>query len=186
MPLNHSNKYSELTPDQFQLIGKVIIEFSNIEFLTGIILSRLLMTPEYLGRTYTDQMNFSDRINAIKNALAIHVERYSSQIISKELTDEIKSVIDNITSIRSYRNYFSHYCWMRTNDNEIFGTPLSGRLPALNRQNKDSLSLSNKKIQNIYSKAYKILDDVWRLVDKLPEIEESLEVAKKLHFKSQK
>ena len=75
---------------------------------------------------------------------------------------------------------------MRTNDNEIFGTPLSGRLPALNRQNKDSISLSNKKIQNIYSKAYKILDDVWRLVDKLPEIEESLEVAKKLHFKSQK
>jgi len=61
MPLNHTSKYSDLTPDQFTLIGKVIIEFSNIEFMLGVILSRLLITPEFLGRTYTDQMNFAKK-----------------------------------------------------------------------------------------------------------------------------
>jgi len=179
MPLIHTNNYTELTQYQFTLIGKLIIEFANIEFLLGVILSRLLITPEFLGRTYTDQMNFAKRVDAIKNALNLHKQRYSSQIISKELTSNIKSIIDEITSIRSYRNYFSHYCWMRSNDNEIFGTPLSGKIPETKDKNDGSIILSNIKLQNLYEKAFEIVDKLKQLVDRLPEIEESLNVAKK-------
>jgi hypothetical protein len=52
MPINHSSKYSELTDDQYKLIGKVITEFSNLDFLLGNLLSRMLIMPEFLGRTY--------------------------------------------------------------------------------------------------------------------------------------
>ena len=65
MPLNHTSIYAELTEDHFIAIGKLVIEWSNIEFLLGVLLSRLLITPEYLGRTYTDELNALKIKNAI-------------------------------------------------------------------------------------------------------------------------
>ena len=47
--LNHS-KYSDLTAAQYEALGKLFVEWSNIEFMLGLILSRLLFTPEFLGR----------------------------------------------------------------------------------------------------------------------------------------
>jgi hypothetical protein len=43
MPLNHT-PYSDLTQEQAALIGRIGIEWSNVEFLLGQLLSRLLMT----------------------------------------------------------------------------------------------------------------------------------------------
>jgi hypothetical protein len=42
MPLNHTSEYAELIDEQFALIGRLVIEWSNIEFLLGVLLSRLL------------------------------------------------------------------------------------------------------------------------------------------------
>jgi len=147
--------------------------------MLGVILSRLLITPEFLGRTYTDQMNFAKKVDAIKNALDLHKKRYSFQIFSEELATNTKAILDEITSIRSFRNYFSHYCWMRSNDNEIFGTPISGKLPHSKEKNDESITLSNSKLQHLYKKAFEIVDKLQKLVDNLPEIDESLKMAKK-------
>jgi hypothetical protein len=57
MPLNHTSEYAELTNEQFALIGRLVIEWSNIEFLLGVLLSRLLFTPEFVGRVYSDEMS---------------------------------------------------------------------------------------------------------------------------------
>jgi hypothetical protein len=52
MPLNHTSEYAELTNEQFALIGRLVIEWSNIEFLLGVLLSRLLFMPEFVGRVW--------------------------------------------------------------------------------------------------------------------------------------
>jgi len=36
MPINHGSKYSELTEAQSGLIGRLVVEWSNIEFLLGV------------------------------------------------------------------------------------------------------------------------------------------------------
>jgi len=178
MPLNH-NKYSELTLNQFNIIGKVIVEFSNIEFLLGIILSRMLLTPDYLGRTYMDRMNFTDRCEAIKNALDIHQKRYAYKIISEVQVTSIKSILNDISKLRPYRNYFSHYCWMRVDDKNIAGTSFPGKLPCREQQDKYFINLSFTNIEKIYSSAYKIVENLIILIEDLPEFEESIELAKK-------
>jgi len=54
VPLNHVSKYARLTDKHFRLIGQVAVEWANIEFLQKIILSRLLLSPEFPSRIYTD------------------------------------------------------------------------------------------------------------------------------------
>lgn len=41
MPLNHNSIYAELTDCHFKLIGKIVVEWSNIEFLLGVVDSRI-------------------------------------------------------------------------------------------------------------------------------------------------
>jgi hypothetical protein len=83
MPINHTSKYSDLTDDQYKLIGKVIIEFSNLDFLLGNLLSRMLIMPDFLGRTYNDLLTTSKIIEGIENAINIHKERYSNKLIDQ-------------------------------------------------------------------------------------------------------
>jgi hypothetical protein len=54
--LNHVSQYSQLTDVHYNAIGKVVIEWSNIEFLLRILLTRLLLTPDFPGRTFTDRL----------------------------------------------------------------------------------------------------------------------------------
>ena len=47
MPLNHTSIYAELNDENYALIGRVVVEWFNVEFLLGNLLSRLLFTPEF-------------------------------------------------------------------------------------------------------------------------------------------
>ncbi len=182
MPLNHSSKYSELTNEQFLLIGKVIIEFSNIDFLLGVLLSRLLITPEFLGRTYTDRMTVTMLMEKIKNAINIQNIRYRNKIISGKIADEILSLLNRIDKLRIFRNRFSHYCWARFDNEKIFGTELSGKLPKSKNPNNGSVIITNKELEEIYKKAYVIVDELNKLVYSLPEMEENKDLINKLTF----
>lgn len=172
MPFNHSSQYSELTDAQFILIGKIVIEFSNIDFLAGQLLTRLLLTPDFLGRTYTDFLSVSNIQQAISSALEMHSYRYGYRIINEATCDEIKSANTRIDAIRAYRNKFAHYCWARDNDNQIFGTSFSGKVPNERKPDRDSITLTNDQLKNIYDTAYAIVDEINRLVRLLPEVEE--------------
>lgn len=172
MPINHANKYAELTDDQFLLIGKIVVEFSNIDFLLGNLLTRLLFTSDFLGRTFTDNMSSGKLQDSIDNAIDIHTRRYGERIIPRSKIEEIKSLNSRITLIRNKRNKFAHYCWSRSTDDEIFGTRLSGKIPTTNNPNKDSMVLSNNEMTEIYKSAYNIVDDLHNLIQTLPIVEE--------------
>jgi hypothetical protein len=179
MPVNHSSKYSELTDEQFSLIGKLMIEFSNIDFLLGILLSRLLFTPEFLGRTYSDQMMASKKIDGIENALDIHINRYGYKIIPKRTVEKSTELIREIKGIKNLRNKFAHYCWSRWNDNEIFGSKISGSLPNEKKPNKEDISITNAELISHYKKAYSIVERIEEIINQIPEFEENIELIKK-------
>ena len=116
MPINHSSSYAELTPRQFEAVGRLVVEWSNIEFLLGVLLSRLLRTPEFLGRVYTDELMAARMQSALEKAIAIHRQRYGGRLVSEALLDEITALNSEIEKIRGKRNKFSHFCWCRSND----------------------------------------------------------------------
>lgn len=172
MPLNHSNKYAESTDNQFLLIGKVVIEFSNIEFLLKNLLSRLLMTSDFLGRTYTDNLNIAKIQESIQNALDIHSRRFGENIIDSKKIKEIKDLNSRISLIRGERNKFAHYCWSRWDNTAIFGSKMGGQVPKRSNPNKGSRKVTNSEMEKLYVTAYEIVEDLMKLVYSLPEVDE--------------
>lgn len=172
MPLNHSSQYAQLTPKQFEAIGRLVIEWSNIEVLLGAILSRLLFVPEFLGRTYTDEINAARLETAIKNALEIHSRRYGDRIISKDEGVQIKNLLKRVSKFRTLRNKFAHFCWSRSTDDEIFGTRLSGKLPTPEREKSESVTISLRDLDTAYAEAYSIVEEALAIIKTLPNTEE--------------
>ena len=186
MPLNHTSQYAELTDNQFLLIGKLAVEFSSIEFLLSVVLSRLLITPSFLSRTYTERMNVSALTEKIKNALDIHDRRYSNTIIPKDLCELIKNQLSEIEKVRLIRNKFAHYCWCRHSDEEIFGTGFLGKQAKFdkhNKHNEDAIVISNIEIENLYKTSYKIVGELDKIIEALPELLEDNELKNKLSYK---
>lgn len=169
--INHS-KNSDLTSEQYELLGKNFIEWSNIEFLLGVLLSRLLFTPEFLGRTYSDEMSAVKLESSIRNALDIHRKRYKSRVISEQLSVEISDIIQSASKCRALRNKLAHYMWMRSDDNEIFGSKMSGKLPK-SKGKSDCLTISVKELMDNHHSAYELVERLQKvIIDELPKIEE--------------
>lgn len=182
MPLNHTSKYSELTDKQFLLIGKLTVEFSNIEFLLSQILSRLLITPSFLSRTYTERMNVNLIIEKITNAIDIHSRRYNYQIVSEVLCNSINDHINEANQIRIKRNKFAHHCWSRVSDEQIFGTEFLSKQFKSSNPYHGSIEMSNIEIEELYNKSYKLVDELESILQKLPELLEDKELKNKLKY----
>jgi len=84
VPLNHSSKYAALTEAQYAAIGRTVVEWANVEFLLGVLLARLLATPEFLARTYTDSISAVRLQEAIVEAVGIHAFRCGHRLVSSK------------------------------------------------------------------------------------------------------
>jgi hypothetical protein len=172
LPLNHSSKYADLTPRQFEAVGRLVVEWSNVEFLLGSLLSRLLGTPEFLGRVYTDEMMAVRLQSAIEKAVDVHRNRYAYRLITKEVLDEISKLNSEIGLLRSTRNKFSHYCWCRTDDETIFGSALSGHVQPSKQLDRNSMTVSLTELDAMYGQSYDVVSRLSAIVEQLPENQE--------------
>ena len=183
MPLNHTSKYAELTDVQFLLIGKLTVEFSIIEFLLREVLSRLLITSSFLGRTFTERMNVNVLIEKIKNALDIHKRRFGNSIVSKDLCELLKAKLGEIEEIRLIRNKFAHYCWSRQTDDEIFGTGFLSKQAKYSKPNEGVIVITNNEIEEMYQNVFILVNDIEGILTNLPELIVDKELKSKLKYK---
>ncbi|MCR9600732.1 HEPN family nuclease [Vibrio alginolyticus] len=172
MPLNHSSQYSELTDEHFSLIGRVVVEWSNVEFLLGCMLSRLLFTPEFPGRVFSRGMGAARLQNAIEDALELQELRYHNIVVPESTITEIRKMNKKLNSLRKTRNKFAHFCWARFNDNEIFGTGFSSATSGSKHQEKDYVSLTIKELKDFYAQLYELVENMSSIVESLPEMPE--------------
>jgi hypothetical protein len=168
--LNHS-KYSDLTAAQFEGLGKLFVEWSNMEFLLGLLLSRLLFTPEFLGRTYSDEMNAARLESAINNALDIHKVRYHHAVVSEEQIAIIRGLLKDVSRCRTLRNKFAHFLWMRSSDDEIVGHKMSGKLPA-KKKDRDSLQITLAELTKAHAASYSLVEKLSKIVLEIPSVAE--------------
>lgn len=172
MPLNHASTNADLTPRQFEVVGRLIVEWSNVEHLIGSILGRLLRTPDFLARVYADELMAVRSQAALDKAIAIHKERYGSRFVSEKILDEISELNTEIEKIRAKRNRLSHFCWCRSNDQTIFGSALSGHVPTSKQFAKNSMVLSLHELEQMYTHSFSTVKRLIDLLGKLPEIPE--------------
>jgi len=172
VPLNHTSQYSELTDAQYAALGKAVVEWANVEFLLGVLLSRLLGTPEFLSRTYTNSISAVRLQDAIAEAVDIHRVRYSHRLISEQILLEIVQVNSQVTAIRGMRNKIAHFCWLRSHDEELFGTSFRGGVPSSKNERRDYAVLTSKDLSKLNGEAHSLVEQLMKLVAKLPEVSE--------------
>jgi hypothetical protein len=172
LPLNHTSTYANPTDAQYSAIGKAVVEWANIEFLLGVLLSKLLGTPEYLARTYTDSMSASRMQDSITEALEIHRARYHHRIITEDLLNEIRQINTRVTLLRSTRNKIAHFCWARNHDDELYGTGFSGGIASEKKERKDNAILSSEELKKLNESSYFLVENLIKLVEKLPSVKE--------------
>jgi hypothetical protein len=172
MPVNHTSQYAELTDEQFGIIGRLVVEWSNIEVLLGVLLSRLLFMPDFLGRVYSDEISASKLQSALEKAIEIHKYRYNFRVVSADTIDEIAKLKAEIEKSRIMRNKFAHFCWCRSNDDEICGAGFSGIVSPKKRLDKDFIKLSVGELRDAYKSAYDLVDQMSDVIRKLPETDE--------------
>jgi len=159
MPMNHVSMYAELTPIQSEMLGRFVTEWSNIEQLLGELLGRLLFTPPFLSRVYADALGANQIQEAISKAVLIHRARYGCGVITHDILDKIDGYREPLNRLRGMRNRFAHFCWARSNDDEIFGTSFSSFLPGAAHFNETA------------SLAY-LLDDHVQVIDSIDSLHE--------------
>ncbi len=170
--LNHS-KYSELTPAQHEGLGKLFVQWSNLEFLLRLLLSRLLFPPEFLGRTDSDEMGAVRLETAIRNALDIHACRYQHAAVSEEQVNRIRKLIGEVAKCRALRNSFAHFLWMRVSDDKIAGHKMSGK-PSQKKKQGESLSITMDELNRSYHHSYSLVEELKKVVLELPEVKEEI------------
>src|SRR4051812_13915122 len=116
MPLSHSSSFAQPTDRHLIAIGRLVIEWGNLEFSLRSVLRRLLLVPDFPGRIFTDGMPASRVEQAINDAIALHRERYQCSLFDRETLDAIKASISRIAALRASRNKFAHFCWARMSD----------------------------------------------------------------------
>ena len=178
--LSHTSKYSELTEEHLKLLGRITVEWSNIEYLLTVILSRLLLTPEYLSRTYTANYSAYKLIEAIREALEIHRIRYKHEVINNEVYELIKTAIGSVNNLRKTRNRVSHFCWCRSHDNEIFGMDFTGGIQTEKSERRDTVVFSNNELEKVGLNCHEVAERLITIVKRLPSIteEEAIEGVK--------
>lgn len=159
------------------LIGMFVTEWATAEFYLGVILGRLLLAPEYLSRTYTDSLGAAQVQDAIRQAVGIHKERYSSKLIASNLLDEILALNSQIGKLRSLRNKFAHFCWMRSSDDEMFGTNFSGAALSDKRQKNSFASLKIAEIRQQHKELFDAVERLQTIAEDIPKISEDSAIA---------
>ena len=172
MPLNHSSEFAALTDDQHGAIGRVVVEWSNVEYMLSVLLSRLLRTPEYLGRTYSAGLTAVRLQTAISEAVDVHRKRYGRKIIAEEILVRIESANQRVTSLRANRNKISHFCWCRTDDESVFGSSLAGGVPSEKWERKNSKELTLAELRGLCVEAYSATEELMLIVSLIKPVDE--------------
>jgi hypothetical protein len=172
MPLNHSSEYADLTDEQYAAIGRVVVEWSNIEYLLSVVLSRLLRTPEYLGRTYAQGLAAVRLQTAITEAVEIHRFRYGRHFIPEATLATVESVNGRVATLRAQRNKISHFCWCRSSDDEVFGSALAGGIPTEKWDRKNNKALSLSDLRTMHAEAYALAEQLMQLTSSIKAVDE--------------
>lgn len=172
MPLNHTSKFADLTDDQYAGIGRAVVEWANVEVLLGAVLSRLLLTPDFLGRTFTQSASASRLQTEIVEAAEIHARRYRYRFVSEELLHEILEINASVTIVRAMRNKFAHFCWVRSNDDEVWGTSFPGGVPSASKDRKAFVKLSTQDLVTLNQRVHTLVERLLTVREKLPEVRE--------------
>ncbi|HET7832165.1 MAG TPA: hypothetical protein VFK88_04290 [Gallionella sp.] len=172
MPLNHTSQYAQLTEEQYAALGKVVVEWANIEELLGAISGRLLATPDFLARSFTDSISAVRIQTILTQAIEIHQVRYQCMRVHEAILNELTVLNEKVNTLRAKRNKIAHFCWLRSNDEELWGTNFPGGIPSPKSERTHHATFTANELAELHRESYAVVDQLLSIYQALPEINE--------------
>ena len=113
--------HDRLNDEQLRAIGRVATTWSVLERVLGILLSRLVMAPEFPAAAITKDLSLDNQIKAIKTLLSLHLERYHQTVVTPGVEQIIANMIPDFFQLKEKRNVLTHTVWFRMGSDEISG-----------------------------------------------------------------
>jgi len=173
MPINHVFKFADLTSYQSSLIGKFLLEFSNLEFSFGLLFSKLLMATDLLAMSLLERMTIQSVVTSIKSMLDIHCNSYQYAIITKEQQHSIEEVLQKAEELRKTRNAFAHNIFFKQDEETIVGIDI----PKLSvhimkyffKDEGGGIIIKNTELENKIKDCYQLVDELSELLTEMSD-----------------
>jgi len=161
--------------DQLAAIGLVASNFSILERVLGLALTRLALAPDFPALALSKEIGVNYSLKAMEKLLALHRERYIGQIASFDLLDVLDRYPTKIRPLKDQRDIVVHTVWMRAGKDRLIGLrprPLTESAAAQSKGPEYDL----KQLHAIAADIEATANELFVLAQLLPEVDESLHV----------
>ena len=124
--MSFHDTYSRPTNQQLEAIGRIAANWAVLEYALETLLCRLVMAPDFPILSLTNNLSIDNRLEALRNLIAMHRDRYDAKIIPIEALDQLSEIRTGIARAKGKRNKIVHYVWFRNSDKKMFGMRFKG------------------------------------------------------------
>ncbi len=153
----YHTKYSRPTETQYALIGQIVCEYSISDNITKKTIARMSGAHPYLGACAVDKLSSNNKIDALKNLVAIHKIQFGCTLVSHDLCEDIIHYATELDVHRAIRNKFAHWVWMRQTDETVFGFDGNNK-PTENKRQNGSVEYSLDELKNLKLSIDELID----------------------------
>jgi hypothetical protein len=168
-------EHDRLNAEQLQAIGRIATTWSVLERVLGILLSRLMMAPEFSASALTKDLSLDNQIKAIKSLLSLHIERYHRSIVTPGLEEVISNMIPDFFALKEKRNSLTHTVWFAMGKDKISGLR-SKPTTMSNAATSESPKWSTVEINAVADEIQKLSDAMYLVAQILPAVDEGQHV----------
>lgn len=168
-------KSARPSPEALLAIGSVATEWSILEHMLQVVLTRLALTAQFPVFAVTSDLSIDNRIRAIKSLIALHRDRYGYRLADKELLDALAGQLPVIAALKTRRNVIVHSVWIKGGMKPAMLCQLKGRPrteASLQASPNDTIAIT--EITQTADEIRMAANGVFVLSQLLPEADEGL------------
>lgn len=166
-------KYTSLTDEQFIALGRLTTSWAILEATLELVLANLSRAPAFPARAIINRLNARALLDALKDLVLIHRERYRCRLVSEKVLDRLETVRKQIEQQRIVRNRLVHNISMRITDDTIYLFRLDAKLTEPLEKLDGVGRVSMKELSELNSRTEEISNELHELLGMIPEAPES-------------
>ncbi len=168
-----SFKLPSITPtdEQYALLGRAVADWAIIDNDICIVLARLARTPDFPGLALVEKLGFNYRLDAWRNLLEMHEERYNYRFFDVDVVRRGKELIRSLTQSKKHRDRVAHAIWLRLGDGAVFPVKPRGRQAGPDRGGDEKM-LTNEDMKALADATTPLIESLEAYLSLLEEVPE--------------
>lgn len=159
------------TEEQYALLGRAVADWAIIDNDICTVLARLARTPDFPGLALVEKLGFNYRLDAWRNLLEMHEERYGYRYYGVDVVASGKALIKSLAQSKKHRDQVAHAIWLRLGDSAVFPFKPRGRQAGPGRGGDEKM-LTNDNLRALADATTPLIESLEAYLSLLQEVPE--------------